>query len=114
MPFDGKEWVPGVRAQRRPRRVPKVRLAMPVIGMEAEFNVLLDGVEIDPRAYWGHPLAFIQGALLPREIAEDPSERRRESPRYAFEERRRGDRRGWPDAGDLADLVRERGPEEHD
>jgi hypothetical protein len=67
MPFDGKEWVPGVRAQRRPRRVPKVRLAMPVIGMEAEFNVLLDGVEIDPRAYWGHPLAFIQGALLPRE-----------------------------------------------
>ena len=40
---------------------------MPVIGMEAEFNVLLDGVEIDPREYWGHPLAFIEGALLPRE-----------------------------------------------
>jgi hypothetical protein len=40
---------------------------MPVMGMEAEFNVLLDGVEIDPRAYWGHPLAFIEGALLPRE-----------------------------------------------
>lgn len=40
---------------------------MPVIGMEAEFNVLLDGVEIDPRAYWSHPLAFIEGALLPRE-----------------------------------------------
>ena len=35
---------------------------MPVIGMEAEFNVLLDGVEIDPRAYWGHPLAFIRRA----------------------------------------------------
>ena len=26
---------------------------MPVTGMEAEFNVVLDGVEIDPRAYWG-------------------------------------------------------------
>src|SRR5262245_8642670 len=66
MPFEGKEWVPGVRAHRS-RPAPKVRLAMPVIGMEAEFNVLLDGVEIDPRAYWGHPLAFIEGALLPRE-----------------------------------------------
>lgn len=40
---------------------------MPVIGMESEFNVLLDGEEIDPRAYWGHPLAFIEGSLLPRE-----------------------------------------------
>lgn len=40
---------------------------MPVMGMEAEFNVLMDGVEIDPRAFWGHPLAFIEGALLPRE-----------------------------------------------
>jgi hypothetical protein len=66
MPFDGKDWVPGVRAH-RPRRATRVRLAMPVIGMEAEFNVLLDGVEIDPREYWGHPLAFIEGALLPRE-----------------------------------------------
>jgi hypothetical protein len=66
MPLDGKETTPGVRAGRRPR-VPRTRLAMPVIGMEAEFNVLLDGVEIDPRAYWGHPLAFIEGSLLPRE-----------------------------------------------
>lgn len=49
--------------------------------------------------------------LVPREIAEDPFERRRESPRFAFEERRRGDRRGWPAAGDLADLVRDRGPD---
>lgn len=66
MPKGGKERVPAVRAQRR-SRAPRTRLAMPAIGMEAEFNVLLDGVEIDPRAYWGHPLAFIEGALLPRE-----------------------------------------------
>ena len=40
---------------------------MPVIGMESEFNVLLDEVEIDPRAYWDHPSAFIDRPLLPRE-----------------------------------------------
>jgi peptidase M15-like protein len=46
--------------------------------------------------------------LVPREIAEDAFDRRRESPRFAFEERRSGDRRGWPAPGDLADLVRDR------
>jgi hypothetical protein len=40
---------------------------MPVIGLESEFNVLLDEVEIDPRAYWDHPSAFIDRPLLPRE-----------------------------------------------
>ena len=40
---------------------------MPVTGMEAEFNVVLDGVEIDPRAYWGRPAAFIDQPLLTRE-----------------------------------------------
>jgi hypothetical protein len=35
--------------------------------MEAEFNVVLDGVEIDPRQYWGHPAAFIERPLLTRE-----------------------------------------------
>src|SRR5215813_14669352 len=45
----------------------RTRLAMPVIGMESEFNVWLDGVEIDPREYWGHPGAFIDRPLLPRE-----------------------------------------------
>jgi hypothetical protein len=40
---------------------------MPVIGMESEFNVLLDENEIDPRAFWGHPSAFIDRPLLPRE-----------------------------------------------
>jgi len=45
----------------------RTRLAMPVIGMESEFNVWLDEVEIDPREYWGHPGAFIDRPLLPRE-----------------------------------------------
>jgi hypothetical protein len=39
---------------------------MPVTGMEAEFNVVLDGVEIDPRAYWKDPTAFIEVPLLRR------------------------------------------------
>jgi hypothetical protein len=42
-------------------------LAMPVTGMEAEFNVVMDGVEIDPRAYWGDPTAFIDAPMLRRE-----------------------------------------------
>src|ERR687892_59888 len=45
----------------------RVQLRMPVTGMEAEFNVVLDGDEIDPRAYWGHPAAFIDQPLLTRE-----------------------------------------------
>ena len=45
----------------------RTRLQMPVIGMESEFNVWLDEVEIDPRAYWGTPGAFIDRPLLPRE-----------------------------------------------
>ncbi|HEY7511614.1 MAG TPA: hypothetical protein VIG50_15245, partial [Vicinamibacteria bacterium] len=44
-----------------------MRLRMPVTGMEAEFNVVLDGVEIDPREYWGRPAAFIDRPLLSRE-----------------------------------------------
>jgi hypothetical protein len=40
---------------------------MPVIGMESEFNVWLDGKEIDPSPYWVHPSAFIDRPLLPRE-----------------------------------------------
>src|SRR5260221_4484897 len=42
-------------------------LNMPVIGMEAEFNVWLDEVEIDPKPYWHDPGAFIDCPLLPRE-----------------------------------------------
>jgi hypothetical protein len=66
MPLDGKGRAPVSRGRRR-TGTPRLRLAMPVIGMESEFNVLLDGVEIDPRKYWGHPMAFIEGSLLPRE-----------------------------------------------
>jgi hypothetical protein len=43
------------------------RLRMPVTGMEAEFNVFLDGVEIDPRAFWGRPTGFIDVPMLRRE-----------------------------------------------
>jgi hypothetical protein len=34
--------------------------------------------------------------LVPREISEDSLETPQTKPRFAFEERRRGDRRGWP------------------
>ena len=34
--------------------------------------------------------------VVPREISEDRLERPQGEPRFAFEERRRGDRRGWP------------------
>jgi hypothetical protein len=50
------------------RRRPRTRrLGMPAIGMESEFNVVLDGTEIDPRKYWGRPTAFIDRPLLVRE-----------------------------------------------
>src|ERR1700692_1986618 len=49
------------------RLLQRTRLEMPAIGMESEFNVWLDEVEVDPRAYWGHPGAFIDRPLLPRE-----------------------------------------------
>ncbi|HWW60223.1 MAG TPA: hypothetical protein VN181_02545, partial [Thermoanaerobaculia bacterium] len=42
-------------------------LNMPAIGMESEFNVYLDGEEINPEPYWKHPSAFIDRPLLPRE-----------------------------------------------
>src|SRR5687767_14053876 len=42
-------------------------LAMPVCGLEAEFNVVMDGKEIDPRVYWGDPTAFIDATMLTRE-----------------------------------------------
>src|SRR4051812_17246948 len=45
----------------------RTRLEMPAIGMESEFNVWIDETEVDPREYWGHPGAFIDRDLLPRE-----------------------------------------------
>jgi hypothetical protein len=44
----------------------RTRLDMPVIGMEAEFNVFVDGVEIIPEEYWKHPSAFIDVPMLHR------------------------------------------------
>lgn len=49
------------------RRLRSTRLNMPVIGMESEFNVWLDEVEINPEPYWKHPNAFIDQPLLTRE-----------------------------------------------
>lgn len=62
MPRDNKQ-----ELARRSPAPPKIRLHMPVIGMESEFNVWLDGVEIDPKPYWKSPSAFIDRPLLPRE-----------------------------------------------
>ncbi len=49
------------------RTLARTRLSMPVMGMEAEFNVWIDEVEIDPTPYFKHPSAFIDRPLLPRE-----------------------------------------------
>jgi hypothetical protein len=49
------------------RLLRSTRLEMPVIGMESEFNVWLDEVEINPEPYFGHPSTFIDGPLLKRE-----------------------------------------------
>src|SRR5882762_9870600 len=57
---------PRSRGRRRGTLRESGRLAMPVTGMEAEFNVVLDGVEIDPRAYWKDPTAFIDVPMLRR------------------------------------------------
>jgi len=51
----------------RPVSMPQASLKMPGIGMESEFNVWLDEVEIDPKPFWQHPSAFIDRPLLPRE-----------------------------------------------
>jgi len=61
MPFDTKQ----DRGEFRGRQ--RKTLKMPVIGMESEFNVWLDEVEIDPKPFWKHPGAFIDRPLLPRE-----------------------------------------------
>jgi hypothetical protein len=49
------------------RRLRKTKLRMPVIGMESEFNVWLDEVEINPEPYFKHPSTFIDQPLLTRE-----------------------------------------------
>src|SRR4051812_5688988 len=49
------------------RLLRSTRLEMPAIGMESEFNVWLDEVEINPEPYFKHPSTFIEGPLLERE-----------------------------------------------
>lgn len=56
-----------MRERRLRRRLARETLRMPVIGMESEFNVWLDEVEINPEPFWKHPRAFIEGPLLHRE-----------------------------------------------
>jgi hypothetical protein len=43
--------------------------------------------------------------VVPREIGEDPLEGPQARPRFAFEERRSGDRRGWPKTADFTQLT---------
>ena len=59
--------LPEKPSRRHARGRPGERLRMPAIGMEAEFNVYLDGVEINPEPYWKHPSAFIEEPMLSRE-----------------------------------------------
>ena len=59
-----RNWKDSVTPERLARRT---RLKMPVIGMESEFNVWLDEVEIIPEKYWKHPRNFIDAPLLKRE-----------------------------------------------
>jgi hypothetical protein len=49
-------------------------------------------------------LGFV--TVVPREINEDRLEAPQQVPRFAFEERRRGDRRGWPTDTDLREAER--------
>ena len=44
-------------------------------------------------------------SVVPREIGEDAFEAPQDKPRFAFEERRSGDRRGWPKAADFTQLT---------
>ena len=60
MPLDWKDEIGNDKVEQR------TWLEMPVIGMESEFNVWLDEVEIIPEDYWKHPSAFIDRPLLSR------------------------------------------------
>lgn len=57
-------WKDEIGNERVPQRT---WLKMPGIGLESEFNVWIDEVEIDPKRFWKHPSAFIDRPLLPRE-----------------------------------------------
>jgi hypothetical protein len=50
--------------------------------------------------------------VVPREISEDPFEAPQAKARFAFEERRSGDRRGWPKSPDFTQLTLDTRPKE--
>jgi len=59
---------PKVTQRRRGGKlIPITRLNMPVIGMESEFNVWVDGIEVIPETYWKAPRDFIEVPMLARE-----------------------------------------------
>jgi hypothetical protein len=62
MPLNLKDEISSERLRAR-----RTWLKMPAIGMESEFNVWLDEVEINPEPYWKHPSNFIDRPLLARE-----------------------------------------------
>ena len=62
MPLNLKDEISSERLRAR-----RTWLQMPAIGMESEFNVWLDEVEINPELYWKHPSNFIDRPLLARE-----------------------------------------------
>ncbi len=49
-----------------PRFPYRSELEMPVIGLESEFKVFVDDLEIVPEEYWRTPAAFIDRPLLKR------------------------------------------------
>lgn len=58
---------PKTTPSRRRRGVAFTRLRMPVIGLESEFNIWVDGIEVIPETYWKAPRDFIDQPMLTRE-----------------------------------------------
>src|SRR5262245_65735808 len=48
------------------RSIPRQRLQLAAIGMEAEFGVVLDDDPVKPEEIFGDPRAFIRGSLMHR------------------------------------------------
>ncbi len=60
MPLNNKN------SRRNAQKIAETTLDMPAVGMEAEFNVWLDGVEIIPEKFWKHPSDFVDVPMLAR------------------------------------------------
>lgn len=57
----------GKRIKRGAAATPAERLQLGAIGMEAEFEVLLDGRQVDPKHVFGSPQRFVRQALMHRQ-----------------------------------------------